>query len=90
MGLELPRLLEQNGLVVSDAVPITRLARPGTTVWDWPGSYFENFVPRLVTTGFLSQGEADAFLAEWRERSDDPDALFVCPTVLAVTAVKAG
>ncbi len=90
VGLELPRLLLAHGLEVADARPITRLARPGTSVWDWPGSYFESFVPRLVTTGFLSQADASAFLDEWRARSNDPGALFVCPTVIAITAVKPG
>lgn len=90
VGLVLPRLLERAGFVVTDAQPIVRLCRPATSVWEWPGSFFENFVPRLAATGYLSAEDARAFLEEWRVHSEDPDAIFLAPTVVAITAVKGG
>lgn len=88
VGLVLPRLLERNGLEVVEARPITKIARPGTFVWEWPESFFVNFVPRLAQSGFLSTEDAEKFLDEWRVHSERKDSIFVAPTVVALTAVK--
>jgi SAM-dependent methyltransferase len=90
VGLALPRLLERAGFLVTETRPIARIARPGTALWEWPGSFFENFVPKLAEQGFLAADEAKGFLEEWRAHSDDPEAIFLAPTVVAITAVKAG
>jgi len=88
VGLRLPTLLEKHGLSVIETRPISRIARPGSLLWEWPGSFFSVFVPKLVTAGHLTKAEADAFLEEWRSASKDPGSVFFAPSVVAVTAVK--
>lgn len=88
VGLRLPALLEAAGFLVTETRPIARIARPDGSLWEWPTSFYENFVPRLVTGGFLAKEDGDAFLAEWRRRREEPDTLFVAPMVVAITAVK--
>src|SRR5205807_2657319 len=48
VALRLPALLERHGFEVMDARPVLRVARPGTLLWQWPGSFFENYLPVLV------------------------------------------
>jgi SAM-dependent methyltransferase len=90
VALRLPELLEKNGLVVRDMRPISRIARPGTSLWEWPASFFEVYVPKLVEAGHLDKETERAFFAEWKEHERNPDALFLAPTVLALTATKTG
>lgn len=65
-----------------------RLARPGTPMWAWPDSYWRSFVPRLVTSGHMTQPEADAFFAAWEELSANPDTLLQVPPVYEILLRK--
>jgi SAM-dependent methyltransferase len=89
IGLVLPGLAAKAGLVTRELTPIARLARPGTSLWSWPESFFKNFVPTLVEKGLLTAAEKAAFDEEWARASRDPDAFFFCPVVLDYVGVKA-
>lgn len=84
----LPALMQRCGLEVRLIRPILRVARPGTMLWDWPGSFFRNFVPALVQQGFLTADDQRAFDKEWAARSADPATFLTTPPVFDVIAVK--
>lgn len=87
-GARLPALLERHGLAVEHAEPLVRIARPGQALWHWPRTFFDNFLPGLVSSGTLSRDELDAFNARWAERETQPGAFFVSPPMIEVVAVK--
>lgn len=88
--------------VVADLIPIARrlgleevdlrvhqrLARPGTMMWSWPDSYWRSFIPRLVTSGHLTQQQADAFFVAWESLSSNPDTLLQVPPVYELILQK--
>jgi len=84
----LPELFSKCGLIVRDIRGITRVARPGTALWNWPASFFRNFVPALVDAGLISGDEQRAFEAEWARRSADPNTFFCSPPLYDVIAYK--
>jgi hypothetical protein len=57
-------------------------------MWSWPDSYWRSFVPRLVTSGHLTQPQADAFFEAWDQLSADPDTLIQLPPVYELIARK--
>jgi hypothetical protein len=65
------------------------VARPGSTLWHWPATFFRNFVPKLVEGGFLSLSEKEAFEQVWQERSNDSAAFLITPPMVEIIAVKA-
>lgn len=83
-----PGLLMRAGLRVADVRPIARIARPGSALWEWPGSFFRGFVPKLVEEGFLAAGDQRAFEEEWQRRSQDPTTFLSTPPMLQVIGVK--
>jgi SAM-dependent methyltransferase len=87
-GATLPARLERAGLAVEHVEPLSRVARPGSALWRWPKSFFDNFLPGLVASGQLAREELDAFDARWAEREKDPGAFFVSPPMIEVVAVK--
>ncbi len=89
VALALPAVLAESGFHVASVRPIARVVQPGTLAWEWPSSFFQLYVPKLAAQGLLSESDARAFLDEWREHSENPDAVFVCPMVLEITALKA-
>jgi len=89
IGIRLPTMLANAGLRVEEIAPLTRVARPGQLLWQWPDSFFANFIPRLLSLGLLSDEEAAAFHAEWTERSSNPNAFLSTPPMLDIIARKA-
>lgn len=84
----LPRLLQRNGFEIQHLDVNQRIARPGSTLWHWPDSFYRNFVPRLVADGLVSEAEAAAFFDEWRHASKDPGSFVLVPPVFDLIAVK--
>ena len=84
----LPRLMRDAGLEVTQIRSITRIARPGESMWLWPTSYFEVFLPKIVEEGYLKETDRAAFMDEWAKRSNDPDCFFCTPPMVAIIARK--
>ena len=85
---KLPRLMRDAGLEVTQIRSITRIARPGDSMWLWPTSYFEVFLPKIVEEGYLKESDRAAFMDEWAKRSNDPDCFFCTPPMVAIIARK--
>lgn len=86
----LPGLFHQYGMTVREIRGMARVARPGSALWNWPTTFFRNFVPTLVEAGLITADEHHAFDAEWIRRANDPDSFFCTPPMYDVIAVKPG
>lgn len=84
VGGQVPRWMRESGLEVVEIRPLSRIARPGSALWQWPTTFFRNYVPRLVEMGLLTPEEQRAFEEEWAQRSRDPDTFFVTPPMVEI------
>lgn len=87
VGLDVPGYMVRAGLQVRSIRPIVRLARPGSALWDWPWTFFVNFLPVLVESGGISESDRDAFVRDWQERSVDPGAFLMTPPMTEIIGV---
>lgn len=90
IGLELPRLLPPHGLTIKHVESIQFAVSPSDFGWQWPASFVAINAQRQVQLGGLTESEADDAVRAIDERSRDPQALMLTPTVLQVIARKAG
>jgi SAM-dependent methyltransferase len=88
VGCNLPGLLLRAGFDIREIRPLVRLARPGSTLWDWPDTFFDLYLPALVKMGFITAAHERAFRREWAKRSRDPGAFFTSPPMIEIIAVK--
>jgi SAM-dependent methyltransferase len=88
VGLDLPKMMIAAGLEVRSVRPVVRIARSGTPLWEWPISFFRNYLPVLVEQGRITRADADEFLHDWDERSHDPAAFLMTPPMVEVIGVK--
>jgi len=88
IGSRLPGMMARHGLGLADLRPIVRIARPTDALWQWPVTFFRNFLPMLVNMGLLSAAEHDAFNADWAERATDPGGFFATPPMIDIVAKK--
>ncbi|CAA9297287.1 MAG: hypothetical protein AVDCRST_MAG11-577, partial [uncultured Gemmatimonadaceae bacterium] len=90
VGQRLPALMREAGLAVRSVRPIVRVARPGSALWEWPATFFANYLPALVQAGTLTEDERLAFVRAWDERSRSPDAFLLTPPMVEVVGVAGG
>ena len=88
VGARVPRMMHDAGLEVVSITPISRIARPHDALWQWPRTFFDNFLPHLVRTGYLAEEEQRAFDAVWAERAADPASYLATPPMVEVVGVR--
>jgi SAM-dependent methyltransferase len=87
---QVPGMMRRADLIVASITPVSRVARPGAALWEWPASFFRGFLPTMVRMGVLSEEDKAAFERDWAECSCDPDAFFLTPAICDVVGVKQG
>lgn len=88
LGRRVPELMAQSGLEVVSVQPVSRIARPDSALWQWPATFFANFLPVLEESALITTADAQAFREVWRERSNNPQAYLITPTMVSVVGVK--
>jgi hypothetical protein len=76
------------GLLVKEINPLVRIARPGTALWQWPESFFKNYLPVLLESGMIDESEKETFERKWEERSKEAGAFFCTPPMVEIIGVK--
>lgn len=89
IGSRLPSLMAKRGLAVTDLRPLVRVARPTDPLWQWPVSFFRNFLPMLVDMGLLSAVDQAAFDGDWNKRETEPGGFFATPPMIDIVGRKA-
>lgn len=88
VGRELPTLMARCGLEIREIRPVVRVGRPGTALWQWPQSFFANYLPTLIEMQLITDAEASAFQAAWSARSGEAPSFFLTPPMVQVVGVK--
>lgn len=84
----LPGMFLKHGFSVDHIGVVQRIARPGSSLWHWPNSFWQTFTPKLVETGFITREDKEAFDAAWDEASNDPASFVQLPPVYELVAVR--
>lgn len=84
----LPGMFLAHGFRVDEINVVQRLARPGSSMWHWPNTFWQTFLPKLVETGFISAEDRAAFERTWEEASSDPATFVQLPPVYELIAVR--
>lgn len=87
-GKYLPEVLEKNNFKIIDIKPIARVATPTDSLWQWPNTFWESFLPRLVVGGYISEVVRSEFMNHWSSLDKKKGALCVAPTVVNIIAEK--
>ncbi len=87
VALEIPRWLEEFGFDIRALTPIVDVVRPSNYVWQWPATFLETNLERLVELGHLAPERAEAIRSAFRAACA-ADAWMITPAVLEVIAVR--
>jgi SAM-dependent methyltransferase len=87
-AVALATLLPENSFTIRSARPHLFCVRPEDYMWQWPATFIEIYLPRLIEMGRINQGFADKVRAELAKAEKNPNALMITPLVLEIVAEK--
>ncbi|MFT3883404.1 MAG: methyltransferase domain-containing protein [Gemmatales bacterium] len=88
IGLELPRLLQQAGFTIREAVPRVFCVRPDHFIWRWPAAFIDSGLNRFLELKEVTEDWANAVRQEFQAAQADPNTLMMTPLVLEIVAEK--
>lgn len=84
----LPELLADNGFVIRSARPHVFCLRPSDYMWQWPATFIETYLPRLIEMARIDQKFADSVRADLAKAEASSNTLMITPPVLEIIAEK--
>jgi SAM-dependent methyltransferase len=84
----MPGMMLEAGLRIGHLRQWSRIARPGSALWNWPAMFFRSFLPSLVEMDLVSAEDEKKFWEEWEQRSQDPAAFLCIPPMFDVVGTK--
>jgi len=88
IGKELGSLLYDHGMEVISQRPMSKLALPDTITWQWPQTFLEIYMPKLIDGGSILKDEVERALSELDQLYYDNGATIFCPMMVEVVAIK--
>jgi SAM-dependent methyltransferase len=84
--LRFPPLLRAAGLRVLEVRPHVRTVSPNDYLWQWPASFIEINLVRLLDLGRVTADWCESVRTEFREAEADPSTLLTTPLFLEIIA----
>jgi len=84
----LPTLLEKNGFVIRSTKPHIFCIRPNDYMWQWPATFIEVYLPRLLEQKRIDQQFIDRFRADLAAAEKNPNSFMITPLVVEIVAEK--
>lgn len=88
IGLQLPHWLVELGFTIRSVAPIIDVVSPANFGWQWPKSFVQVGLRRLIDLGHLEADRAEMISNAFAACEADPHALMVTPGVLEIIAVR--
>jgi SAM-dependent methyltransferase len=87
-GRDLPARLFENGFHIRSIRPLIFFVRPTNYMWQWPVTFIEVYLPRLIEMGRIDRTFADQVRADLAAAEKHPNALMITPLVAEIVAEK--
>ena len=87
IGLDLPRWMSEQGLRVTRRHPIIDIISPSSFIWEWPKTFIEVGLARLVDLGRMTPDQAKSVRDDVASRAAAAHTLMTTPAVMEIVAV---
>src|SRR6516164_8639947 len=87
-AVQLPALLAANGFVIRSTTPHIFCLRPGDYMWQWPVTFIETYLERLIEMGRIDHAFAEQVRIALATAEKNPNARMLTPLVLEIIAEK--
>ncbi|HEU4772211.1 MAG TPA: hypothetical protein VFS68_08625, partial [Candidatus Udaeobacter sp.] len=85
---QLPVLLAENGFVIRSARPHIFCLRPSDYMWQWPATFIETYLERLIEMGRIDHKFAEEVRSAVSSAEKNSNTRMLTPLVLEIIAEK--
>jgi ubiquinone/menaquinone biosynthesis C-methylase UbiE len=86
IAIDLISWLPEEGFEIVELRPFVDVVSPVDAIWQWPSSFVEVGLTRLVELGHLDAKEANAARRAFADAESNPDSRLITPAVLEIIA----
>ena len=84
----LPELLSESRFAIRSSRPHVFCLQPRDYMWQWPTTFIETYLPRLIEVGRIDEKFADQVRTDLASAEANPNGFMVTPLVLEIVAEK--
>lgn len=88
IGREIPSKFFDVGLEVVSTRPMAKIVTPEQLEWQWPKTFLEIYMPKLIGTKYITKPQVDAAISELYELDSIAGASIFCPQMIEVIGIK--
>jgi ubiquinone/menaquinone biosynthesis C-methylase UbiE len=85
---QLPGLLAENSFVIRSATPRIFCLRPSDYMWQWPATFIESYLERLIEMGRIDHKCAEQVRSALASAEKNPNTRMLTPLVMEIIAEK--
>lgn len=89
IALQIPRWLGEMDMQITEVRPIIDVVPRNNVVWQWPATFIEVGLERLVALSEISAADAARILGALRKAETGPGTMMITPAVLEIIARRA-
>jgi len=86
IAIDLLSWLPDEGFAIAEVRPFVDVVSPVDSIWQWPSSFVETALSRLVQLGHLDNDAANGARKAFADAEANPDARLITPAVLEIIA----
>jgi SAM-dependent methyltransferase len=87
-AVRLPELLADNNFVIRSARPHVFCLRPNDYMWQWPVTFIETYLQRLIEMGRIDEEFAGKVRADLATAEADQNSIIITPLVMEIIAER--
>jgi len=88
VGKKLPHILRNIGFHVLNQRPMHKMVRPNELAWQWPYTFLNIFLPKLIEMGLQSEVDVKIALEQLDILTQDSLSTIYCPLMVELIAQK--
>jgi hypothetical protein len=87
-AVRLPELLANNSFVIRSARPHVFCLRPTDYMWQWPATFIETYLPRLIEMGRINEEFAGKVRGDLARAETNRNSIMITPLVMEIIAER--
>lgn len=88
IALNLLPWLQELGFEIKHVAPIIEIVPVGNYFWEWPSSFLEIGLRRLIDLGRITSERAEEIIKSFKNSENSPNSWMITPAVMEIIAMK--
>lgn len=85
---KIPYIFKKNNIELTGLTPVSLAGDNESNVFEWANKFFQIHMQFMVEKNVITQKESEELMKDWNNHKNNPETIFISPTVLNVSGKK--